>query len=136
MSGNQPDRQASIKMPTAGGARSVRRDRRRRLVPPEILEPVRRQRRVDRGAGDRPVPEPPLNCPRVVAGEGVAAGVAKHVGVRLELQAGAGSGALDHAGEAGRGERGAALADEDERRRRAFALGAGPATRRPNGKPP
>jgi hypothetical protein len=24
-------------------------------VPPEILEPVRRQRRVDRGAGDRPM---------------------------------------------------------------------------------
>jgi hypothetical protein len=35
--------------------------------------------------------------------EGVAAGVAKHVGVRLELQTGAGGGALDHAREASHG---------------------------------
>jgi hypothetical protein len=36
-------------------------------VPPEILEPVRRQRRVDRRARDRAVAEPPLDRPRIVA---------------------------------------------------------------------
>jgi hypothetical protein len=35
--------------------------------PPEVLEPVRRQRRVDGGAGDRTVSEPALDCPGVVA---------------------------------------------------------------------
>jgi hypothetical protein len=39
----------------------------RSSVPPEVLEPVRRQRRVDGGAGDRPVAEPPwialVSCP-------------------------------------------------------------------------
>jgi hypothetical protein len=57
--------------------------------------------------------EPSLDRPGVVAlvGEGVTAGVAQHVRVRFELKAGA---ALDHLGEAGRGERGAAVADEDE----------------------
>ena len=61
----------------------------RRSIPPEVLEPVRRQRRVDRGAGDRPMPEPSLGCPCVVAlvGEGVAAGVAQHVRMRLEIEA-------------------------------------------------
>jgi hypothetical protein len=34
-------------------------------IPPEILAPVRRQRRVDGGAGDRPVAEPA--CPGVAA---------------------------------------------------------------------
>jgi hypothetical protein len=28
------------------------------IIPPKVLEPVRRQRRVDRGAGDRPMAEP------------------------------------------------------------------------------
>jgi hypothetical protein len=52
------------------------------------------------------MPEPALDRPRVVPpiGEGVAAGVAQHVRMGLELQAGAGS-ALDHPGEAGCGER-------------------------------
>ena len=36
-------------------------------LPPEVLEPVRRKRRVHRGAGDRPVPQPTLNNPGVVA---------------------------------------------------------------------
>jgi hypothetical protein len=57
--------------------------------------------------------------------------VPQHVRVGLELQAGGRSGALDHPSEGGSGEQGAALAHEDEGRRRAFALGAGPATRRP-----
>jgi hypothetical protein len=49
----------------------------RNLIAPEVLEPVRRQRRVDGRAGDRAMPKPPLDCPGVVAlvGEGVAAGV-------------------------------------------------------------
>jgi hypothetical protein len=68
--------------------------------------------------------EPALDRPRVVAfvREGVAAGVAEHVGMRLELLAGGGRGTLDHSGEAGRGERRAALADEDEGRGRALPL--------------
>jgi hypothetical protein len=34
--------------------------------PPEVLEPVRRQRRVDGGAGDRPMCKPALERPVVV----------------------------------------------------------------------
>jgi hypothetical protein len=47
--------------------------------------------------------EPALDRPGVVPliGKGVAAGVPQHVRVRLELQAGADGGALDHPGEAG-----------------------------------
>ena len=64
------------------------------------------------------MPPPALDRPGVVplVGEGVAAGVAQHVGVRLQLQAPAGCGALDHPGEAGSGEGRPALADEDEGR--------------------
>jgi hypothetical protein len=70
------------------------------------------------------VPKPALNRPRVVplVGESVSAGVAQHMRVRLELQAGGSGGALNHAGKAGRRERGSPLADEDEGRRRALAL--------------
>jgi hypothetical protein len=59
--------------------------------------------------------EPSLDRPGVVAlvGQGVAAGVTKHVGMRLELQARTGGGTLDHPGKAGGRERGTALADED-----------------------
>jgi hypothetical protein len=35
------------------------------LIPPAVLEPVRRQRRVDRGAGDRAMAEPTLDGPGV-----------------------------------------------------------------------
>jgi hypothetical protein len=52
---------------------------------------------------------------------GVAAGVTQHMRVDLELEAGAG-GALDHPGKARGRERGAALTDEDEGRRRALPL--------------
>jgi hypothetical protein len=76
------------------------------LIPPEVLEPVRRQWRVDGRAGDRPMPEPSLDRPGVVSlvGEGVAASVPENVGMGLELKAGTCGGALDHSGEAGRGE--------------------------------
>lgn len=62
--------------------------------------------------------------PCVMAGirEGEAAGMAEHVRVHLEVEAGRGAGALDHLGEAGGGEGGAALAGKEERRLRAFAL--------------
>jgi len=55
-------------------------------IPPEILEPVRRQGRVDRRAGDGTMAEPTLDRSRVMAlvGEGVAAGVTEHMWVGLE----------------------------------------------------
>jgi hypothetical protein len=61
-----------------------------RSLPPEILEPVRRQRRVDCGAGDRPMAEPALYRPGVVplVGERVAAGVAQYVGMGGPLSSG------------------------------------------------
>jgi hypothetical protein len=93
-------------------------------VPPEVLEPVRRQGRADRSAGDRSMAEPSLDCPSVVplVGEGVATGVAEHVRVRLQFEARRSSHPLDHPGKAGRGERRSPLADEDKRRRLAFPL--------------
>jgi hypothetical protein len=63
-------------------------------------------------------------CPGVVplVGQRVAAGMAQHVRVRFDLQAGAGGRALDRPGEAGRGEGRSPLADENEGRRRALPL--------------
>jgi hypothetical protein len=50
------------------------------------------------------MPEPSLNGPRVMplVGQSVAAGVALHVWMRLELQAGTCCRALDHPRQAGR----------------------------------
>ena len=45
------------------------------LTPPEVLQPIRRQCRVDRGAGDRPMPEVSLNGPCVVT---LVGGVAEY----------------------------------------------------------
>jgi hypothetical protein len=72
-------------------------------VPPEVLEPVRRQGRADRGARDRPVAEPPLDRPGVMTlvGERIATSMAEHVRVRLQLKAGGAGRPLDHPGEAG-----------------------------------
>jgi hypothetical protein len=60
-------------------------------IPPEILEPVRGQRRVDGGAGDRPMAKPSLDRPDVVAlvGEGIAAGVSRPAaeGMRYRIDA-------------------------------------------------
>jgi hypothetical protein len=63
---------------------------------PEVLEPVRRQCRVDGRARDRPMAEPSLDRPGVVAlvGQRVAAGVAQHVGMGLDLKLGASRRAL------------------------------------------
>jgi hypothetical protein len=44
------------------------------------------------------------SCVVALIGEGIAAGVPQHVGVRLDLQAGGDRGALDHTGEPGRRE--------------------------------
>jgi hypothetical protein len=68
------------------------------INPARVLEPVRRQCRVDGRAGDRPVTQPALNGPGVMSlvGERVAASVAQHVRVGLDLKAGAGRRALDH----------------------------------------
>jgi hypothetical protein len=68
--------------------------------------------------------EPCLDCPSVVAlvGEGVAAGVAEHVRVCLEVEAGGAGCPFNHPGKAGGRERGCPLADKDKRRRLALAL--------------
>jgi hypothetical protein len=61
--------------------------------------------------------EPSLDCPGVVplVGERVPAGMAEHVRVRLQLEAGGTRCPLDHPSEAGRGERRSPLTDKDKR---------------------
>jgi hypothetical protein len=109
------------------GRPSIPARRRITSVPPEILEPVRRQGRIDRGARDRPMAEPSLDRPGVVAlvGERVAAGVAEHVWMRLQFEARGDGSAFDHPGKAGGREWRAALADEDEGRTRPTCSCAG-----------
>ncbi len=88
-----------------------------RSLPPEIPKPVRRQGRIDCRARDRAMTEPSLNRPGVVplVGEGITAGVAKHVRVSLQLKAETPSSRpLDHPGKARGRERRATLADKDE----------------------
>src|SRR5260370_13945495 len=94
-------------------------------LPPEILEPVRRQRRIDRCARNRAMAEPSLDRPGIVplVGKRIAAGVAKHVRVSLQFKAETTAcRPLDHPGKACSRERRAALADKDKRRRRALTL--------------
>jgi hypothetical protein len=69
------------------------------LISKEFLEPLRRQRGVARGVLNVAMPEIGLDCARVVAivGELVAAGMAQHVGMRLDAQIGHGGCPLDHA---------------------------------------
>jgi hypothetical protein len=52
----------------------------------------------------------------------MAAGMAQHVRMGLEIEASAGGDVPDHPGESGRRERGSPLADEDEGRGLALAL--------------
>jgi hypothetical protein len=94
------------------------------LIPPELLESVRRQRGVDGRAGDRAVAEPSLDGTGIVTlvGKGIATGVAEHVRVGLERKTSGLGGPFNHPSEAGRCERGASLADEDEWRRFALPL--------------
>jgi hypothetical protein len=58
-----------------------------------------------------------LQRPRIMSGisQRKAAGMARHVWMRLEIEAGGGAGPLDHLGEAGSRERRAALAYKHER---------------------
>jgi hypothetical protein len=68
--------------------------------------------------------KPALDRPGVVPliREGVTAGVAEHVRVRLDLQASASRSTFDHPGEPRRRERRTPLADGDERRWRDLSL--------------
>jgi hypothetical protein len=72
------------------------------FLPPEILEPVRRQFSVAHGVLNVAMAKIRLQGAGVMAGigEGEAAGVAQHVRVRLEIQTGFRTGSLDHLGEA------------------------------------
>jgi hypothetical protein len=92
-------------------------------VPPEILEPRRRQLRVAHGVRDVAVAQPILQRPRIVAGvcERVAAGVAEHVGVDREGHLGARADSLDQPVHVCRREGAAALGREHERRVRELA---------------
>jgi hypothetical protein len=71
------------------------------------------------------MPEPSLDRPGIVplVGEGIAAGMAKHVRMGFQLKAEPFAGRpLDHSGKAGRRERRAALTHEDEGRRGTLTL--------------
>jgi hypothetical protein len=75
-------------------------------VPPEILEPRRRQLGVPHRVLNVSVAEVGLQGAGVVAlvGQGITASVSKHVRVRLEAQLGLLARPFDHAGEASRAE--------------------------------
>jgi hypothetical protein len=66
------------------GESESRRRRSGALVPPETLEPIRRQRRIPRRILDIAMPQVSLERPCIasVIGKLVAAGVAQHVSVR------------------------------------------------------
>lgn len=83
--------------------------------PPEVLKPLLAQLGIPRGVLDGAMPQPILNCPRVVPciRQGVAAGVPEHVDVNLEREAGAFPDALDQAIDGVTGERGPALGLEN-----------------------
>jgi hypothetical protein len=89
---------------------------------PEVLERRRAQLRVARRVLDASVAEPILNAPRVVAGigQGIAAGMAQHVGMDGEGKTGAHADALDQAVDGVGRERPAAFGGEDEGRVRAL----------------
>jgi hypothetical protein len=70
-------------------------------LPEELLEPLRRQGRIARRILNIAMSKIRLDRPRVVAivGELIAAGVAQHVGMRLDAQIGRNGCSLNHAGE-------------------------------------
>ena len=94
------------------------------LVPPEILEPTRRQRRIAGRVLDIAMPEVRLQRPGIdaIVGELEAAGVAQHVGVRLDPELGDDGCSFDHAIKPRRRQRCLALRDKYKGRRRAVAL--------------
>jgi hypothetical protein len=90
--------------PSVTRSSSPRADGRASSISKECLEPLRRQRGIARRILDVAMPEIGLDRTRVVAvvGELVTAGVAQHVGMRLDAEIGGDSRSLDHAGKAGR----------------------------------
>jgi hypothetical protein len=96
----------------------------KKLIPPEILEPPRRQRRIASRILDIAVPQVGLERPGIdpVVCQLEAAGMPQHVGVRLDTQLGDDGGSLDHAIEPRRRQRRPALGYEHKRRWRAAAL--------------
>jgi hypothetical protein len=88
-----------------------------RRLPPEVLEPGRRQLGIAHRVLDVAMAEVGLQGAGVVAsiGKRKAAGVAQHVRMCLEIDAGSTPDALDHLGEAGGRERRTTLAHEHER---------------------
>ena len=95
-----------------------------RSVPPKLLEPIRCQRGVCHGVLDIFVPEVVLDCPRVAAivGELVAAGMAQHVRMNLEREAGLDAKPSDHPTKAADGEWRPAFGHEHVRRLLRFAF--------------
>jgi hypothetical protein len=89
-----------------------------RSVPPKRLEPIRRQRRVAGRILEITMPQVSLQGPRIdaVIRKLVAAGVAQHMGVRFDAEIRHDGCPLDHAREARRRERRAALRREYEGR--------------------
>jgi len=87
-----------------------------RTSAPHVLETNRTQFGIAGGVLDGPVPEPILNQPGVMAGVGqrVATGMAQHVGVDLEGEAGALVDTLHKAVDGVRSEWAAAFRLEDE----------------------
>jgi hypothetical protein len=95
------------------------------LIPPEILEPTRCQRRIAGRILDIAVPEVGLQRPCIdpVVRQLKAAGVAEHMGVHLDAQVGDDPSALDHTVEAFRRQWSPALGYKDKARGwRAVAL--------------
>ena len=85
--------------------------RRVRSVAPESLEPIGCQRRIPDRVLNVAMPHVRLQCAGIdaILGQLIAAGMAKHVRVRLDAELGRDPSALDHAREAGRRKRRASL---------------------------
>ena len=94
------------------------------LIPPKILKPPRRQRRIAGRVLDIAVPEVGLQRSRIdpVIGELEAAGMPQHVGMRLDPELSDDGCSFDHAIKPRRHQRCPALRYKDKRRRRAVAL--------------
>jgi hypothetical protein len=88
--------------------------RRGRSIPPKSLETIRRQRGVGDRVLDVSVSEIMLDCAGVasIVGEFIAAGMAQHVGVNLEREAGLDAQPCDHPTKAADGERRTTLGQE------------------------
>src|SRR6266851_354503 len=85
---------------------------------PKVFKPVQRQSRIAHRMLDIPVTQVGLKGPGIMSPvcQRKSTGMAQHMGMRGEAKLGSYTGTLDHSGEAGRGERGAALRGEHEGR--------------------